>query len=427
VPRALIITVGGSDAPVVEAVRKHKPDYIYFVCSGGEPNIASSPTIDGEGKVVLVRKEIKCPKCKNIIVSEERRENILKQSGYRRDYKKIEIYDPDNFNEVYQKISDTIDKAKQNGYEIIADFTAGTKTMSSVLAMLSILDFDIKPSLTIGRRRDIIKTEGLSISQIINVNPARVKFFLERVSDLISRYLYYPASLFLERLLEIGLEDTLRKKINKLWRLCKAFYSWEKFEYQEAFEVLKDYSQEYPEHFNYLLKLLKKDRNTGYEPVFDLISNAQRQAYNGFYDNAVARLYRALELFAQIRLKKEYQIDTSHLENSLDKLKDKEKWEAKKNEDGEIKIGLKDAYELLLELEDRIGQIYKEKKNKFIENIKLRNNSKLAHGDYPVNEETWRSFFDFCREFIETNLKTIKIKFEHIDLPKNFKRNLDTV
>jgi len=420
--KILIITVGGSDEPIVNAIKdlKDEIDYIYFICSGGKSKTASSPTIDGEGKVVEVKKEIKCPHCNEIIQHQELRENIIKQSEYKGEYKKIEIENPDDFREVYAKTLLAINEAKKQGKEIICDFTGGTKTMSSVLAILSVLDFDTKPFLTIGARRDIIKITGISHTTALDVDSARIDFVLKIVDEFISKYLYFPASLILKKLLHFGFKQEIIKDIETKLALCEIFYMWDSFNYEETFENLRNYARDYQEYIDYLLKLLNKAKNSGYEKVFDLISNAERQALNGFYDNAVARLYRALELFAQTRLKKEYDIDTSSLQNSLDKIKNKEKWLAKRNEKGEIKIGLKDAYELLEELEDPVGKIYKNEKEKFINILNLRNYSKLAHGDIPVDEKNWNKFFGYCKGFIERCCNEIKVSVKYISLPKNF-------
>ena len=71
-------------------------------------------------------------------------------------------------------------------------------------------------------------------------------------------------------------------------------------------------------------------------------------------------------------------------------------WE--KDEKGEIKIGLKEAYELHEELEDPIGRTYKEEKSKFINILNLRNFSKLAHGNILFNEDEWNEFFVFVKD-----------------------------
>ncbi len=392
----LILTVGGSDAPLVEAIKHYQPDFIFFICSGGTGPQASRKMVDDEG------------------------ENIISKSGYKSEYKIIEVSDPDSFEEVFQKTKEIIEDAKKlNPREIIADFTGGTKTMSAVLAMLSVLDFDCKPSLTTGPRRDLNRVKGTTYPRICDVQSAQVENVMKTVDELISRYLYFPAEMVLRDLVRrLPLRDELIRKVQRKLDLCECFSLWDRFEYEKAFEILRDYARDYQKQFEYLLKILNKAKNSGYEPVFDLISNAERQAYNGFYDNAVARIYRAVELFAQTRLKKQHNIDTSHLEKFLDSLKNKDKWEKKKDENGVIKIGLTNSYEVLLELEDPVGKIFEKKKSDFLNSLGIRNFSKLAHGDKPIDEHDYSTIYNFFKGFIEECCNAIYVKVEYIDLPK---------
>jgi len=425
-PKAMIITVGGSDKPVVNAIKGYKEqiDIIYFICSGGKGNVSSRNIVEGEGKVIKAKR---CPKCKEIIEGEDR-ENILKQSEYSGKYEIVEISDPDDIEEVHQKISTAISELENKGYkEIIADFTGGTKTMSAVLSMLAVSDFSLKLSLVKGQRRNLERINGESFPEILNVDFLRVEDKMKYIDLLISHYFYYPARIMIENLLKEDFAENLKKKIRYKLSLCKAFNYWDMFEYEKAFDTLKDFAEDErcEQHFKYLLKILGKDKNTGYEKVFDLISNARRQASNGYYDNAVVRLYRALELFAQIRLKSKYNVDSSALEKSLDKLKIKEenknKWRERKNEKNEIKLGVKDDYELLSQLQDEFGKIYSERKNEFNNHLQKRNSSKLAHGDKPITKELWNDFFKFCKQFIISCLEKINLKSDFdLDFPTEF-------
>lgn len=418
-PKALIITVGGSDEPVVISIKKHNPDFIYFICTAGKKETASTFCIDGEGNVCERVKEIKCKKCNEIIRKGEKYPSIIKQSDYRGEYNKIEIEDADDFYDIYEKTKEVIREAKEKGFEIIADFTAGTKTMSSVLAMLSALDFEIKPYLVKGKREDLVKTtEGsVPVNLESHFKRSRVDFLLKIYENLVKDFYYNSAITILDNILDMGLEPELEREIRKKREITMAFYLWDIFQYENAFNLLKNYNSMYKNEFEFLLRVKGNGKVNGYEPFFDLVCNAKRQANMGFYDNAVARLYRALELLAQIRLNKEYEIETNALEKSLDKVKNKEKWESKKKEKGEIKIGLQDDYELLEELGDPFGKVYQENKNAFIDKIKIRNNSKLAHGNDPVKEEDWKNFLKFFEEFTEKCLNSIRIKFEYIEFP----------
>lgn len=424
--KVLIITVGGSDEPVVEAIKGYKPDFIYFICSGGKPEVASHITVDGkdENKKTIInekpcirKKQIKCPDCGVTIQKEERFPSIIEQAEYEGDYEKIILNDPDDFSEVYDKTKICIDKAKEMG-NVIADFTGGTKTMSSVLSLLCAFNFNISPSLVKGKRENIIKISEGSIPVRENFNFARIDYILKIAGDFVSRFLYYPAKIIIEDVLtKIELNGELERKLIKKRNFCEGFYLWDIFEYEKAFNIIKD-EKSLPNYRDYLLKILGKTKSTGYEKVFDLICNAERQAENGFYENACARIYRTLELFAQIRLKKNYGIETGDLD--LNKVKNKDYWENKRDNEGKIKIGLVDDYKLLLELNDEFGKVYAEKESTLKNILQIRNNSKLAHGDTPITEKDWKKILQFVKEFIENCCNRLKIKIEYLQLPRNF-------
>jgi hypothetical protein len=50
--------------------------------------------------------------------------------------------------------------------------------------------------------------------------------------------------------------------------------------------------------------------------MIDLIANARRRAEEGFYDDAVGRLYRTMEMLAQFELLTKYDQDTSDIDLS---------------------------------------------------------------------------------------------------------------
>jgi len=93
--KALIVTVGGSDEPIVSFIKTHKDttDFIYFICSGGKGPQASSPTVDDRINGKLQKK---CRKCGAIIEeSMSGKESIIKQGGYKDKYEKVELNNPD--------------------------------------------------------------------------------------------------------------------------------------------------------------------------------------------------------------------------------------------------------------------------------------------------------------------------------------------
>ena len=90
-----------------------------------------------------------------------------------------------------------------------------------------------------------------------------------------------------------------------------------------------------------------------------ILNNARRREDENKFDDAVARLYRSLELIAQIRLSKEYGIDSSNVDidvlrqNNVD-----EDYLSEIHISDEIKFGLTADYELLAQLNDDLGDFY---------------------------------------------------------------------
>jgi CRISPR-associated protein (TIGR02710 family) len=122
----------------------------------------------------------------------------------------------------------------------------------------------------------------------------------------------------------------------------------------------------------------------------DLVANAKRRRLEGRYDDAVARLYRAIEAAAQLALSERQAIPSTDgvpIASVPEPLR--ELWSAKA-ENGKLRLGLQDAYELLDALGDRVGAAFKELRLHEMNRSPLaaRNQSILAHGFQPVSSAT---------------------------------------
>jgi CRISPR-associated protein (TIGR02710 family) len=149
------------------------------------------------------------------------------------------------------------------------------------------------------------------------------------------------------------------------------------------------------------------DERRGWELVEDLLANAERCAHRGRYDDAVARLYRATELLAQIRLRRVYDIQTGDV--WLDspaiaecpaalELLEKARAQAVPLSEGsrgadtrdrQVKIGLWQAYSLLGALGDPLGEHFLADSRHLKGFLEMRHRSILAHGLDPVTRGQW--------------------------------------
>ena len=141
-----------------------------------------------------------------------------------------------------------------------------------------------------------------------------------------------------------------------------------------------------------------------HELLEDLMANAERRKEEGRHVDAVARLYRAVELAAQLRLWEKYKIDTAKV--PLEKLSESLRRRLVPSaEDGKVKIALQDAYELLNSKEDELGKIFTSELKWNTGNKKspltARNQSIAGHGFSPVSPKITESLWKGLLRLVE--------------------------
>jgi CRISPR-associated protein (TIGR02710 family) len=289
---------------------------------------------------------------------------------------------------------------KGDGHEVFVDFTGGTKAMAAGL-VLSALHWNVA-NLTfhyVGGARDsggkVDSGREIPRSQFAPWRVIRL-VEIEAYTRLFNAGDFSAAARLAERWKHSGgsIKDHEKEELAALEHLAEAFACWERFDYKNAADRLakvtkawndlnkvlggavKGEEQRIRQLADKAQKLKRGDQRQ--ELLLELIANAQRRVNEGRYEDAVARLYRATEALAQIRLSSEHEIDTSKV--SLSKLP--ERFRQKKLQQGseaeEIKLGLKDAYDLLRELGDELAEKFD--KLKMTDLLQKRNLSILAHG-----------------------------------------------
>lgn len=124
--------------------------------------------------------------------------------------------------------------------------------------------------------------------------------------------------------------------------------------------------------------------------VLDLLANAKRRKEEGRVDDAVARLYRAIEAVAQVALKERHGIESTE-KVPLDRVPEslRPEW-ASRAKEGIVALGLQDAYVLLASLNDPLGEKFKKAElNGTKSPLAARNRSILAHGFERVSEKVF--------------------------------------
>lgn len=416
--KLLVATVGGTPDPILITCRALKPDKVIFISSK-----TSRPVVDTIVKTLKAEWPAFGP------------------ANYEDHH---ELPDPQDFGlcvRTIRRLTPTVMQWAQRGsdYEVYVDITGGTKSASAALGLVA-HRWPCRFVYVGGEKRD---KDGLG-----NVLPGEGRpFFFANPWDelgyqvhddavlLFNGHNYAAANELLMRSLTHGrIGSSTRRETLTLARLAEAYSAWDRFQHSRAAKLLR----EVLEHVNDLrqlfgqaegdelertlrehMKLLQSlQANEATRELFlDLLSNAQRRSSEGRYDDAVARLYRAIEALAQYRLQSRYGIKTNNVERHHvpDELA-AEWWTA---DDAEpLKIGLRQAYQLLAALGDDLGVRFQAI---FLDDpdndgaLGARNASILAHGFQPVAEAVFQRLWKATLELAEVDEKSL-LKFPQLRL-----------
>ncbi|MFN4871319.1 MAG: TIGR02710 family CRISPR-associated CARF protein [Pseudanabaena sp.] len=420
--KILFITVGGSHQPIATSIKSQNPDRVVFICSDGAKG--SKSQVIGEGKPCEVRKGTE------VI---ESLPNIPTQLGLgdRFDAERdlVLIQEPDNLTECYSKINQKIREVKQESprAEIAADYTGGTKTMSVALATAA-LDSEINLFITTSTtRQNLIKVEsGERTRKATTTGVVVTKTVDKALPVYLQNYNYTAAIADLQNLLQsTELSSDQTRQIDELLDQCEGFDAWDRFDHRVALSRLQPYMRQTNiQPYGLFLKkviasrgLLDKELDTsdgmtghGYEVVEDLLLNADRRASQKRYDDAVGRLYRAIELLEQIRLFKQYGILTGDVDISKLPAQLQTEYEARKasNTKKKLQLALFQSYDLLSKFtEDPLGQLFLVYKDRILNSLETRNNSLFAHGFQPISENSYIAFNQVIGGFIREGIAVV--------------------
>jgi CRISPR-associated protein (TIGR02710 family) len=409
----LFVTVGGSPQPIVTAIETLKPDRVIFICSTGDQG--SKSQVVGTGTPCEIRKGSEVV---------DRLPNIPTQTNLGSKFQPttdlVVLDNLDNLEDCYQKIVAKIQEIRRNFPTSIikADYTGGTKTMTASLAIAAI-HYRVELYLTTGNRVDLIRVEQGEMTDQVQIAPVLVQQAIDHYLPVFLQQYNYPGAITqLNELPSIGaIASGQKRAIQVLKDICQGFEAWDRFDHNTAKSLLKNYRQ-YPaieSRFVFLQKVIdsrkeidengairESDERHGYEIVQDLMLNAERRATQDRYDDAVGRLYRALELLAQVRLWQKYRIRTSNLD--ISKLPVGIRNEYSNSDD----LGLFNSYKLLAKLQSEpIGQLYQQHRDNIKKVLNKRNNSLFAHGFRPITEIDYTEIQKPIGKFINMSIAAV--------------------
>ena len=389
----LIATVGSSPEPIVKSILHWRPDRILFV-----------PSFDTASVITGIR-------------------DLLDKKEYRPDegrYDIVELSDPQDFLNCVLEMRSGLESrvvewhGRGDGYRCVVDFTGGTKCMTAALALVARPWMDSHFSYVGGEKRDQ-NNIGIVISgseQVVHsINPWN-ELGYQVVEDAVAafdRHAFGEGAQMLRDAMQRILDDDASRKseLSTLAIFMNAYDLWSRSEYGEAFNefgkcekrlndlteslnhIQKPRIKDYIDIAKLRLKTLKERSDYPTRALLDdLISDAARRRQEGRYVDVVARLYRAVEAIAQLRLWDEYKILTGKVaiqdlpEAMYERLE-------KQSKDGMVKLALQDSYEFLIQKQDILGKQFESLGwNSEKSPLSKRNAPISGHGFMPVSLET---------------------------------------
>jgi CRISPR-associated protein (TIGR02710 family) len=392
----LVCTVGGSAEPVVAALKHWQPSRVLFVPS-------KETRKDVEEKIIPLAA----------------REGFTLGAGA---YEYLAVSDAQDLTGCVRTMRELVSEVggwlgRGPAFDVVIDYTGGTKTMSAALAFVAHA-WGCRFSYVGGRERTK-NGVGVVVSgteQIVHTeNPWDALGFqaVEEATVLFDQGDLASASLLLDRAIR-DVQDPLRKRELLAFKvLADAYDAWDRFDHGGAQSKLRDLQKSENDlaavlgreatnllraltgqHQTYLSELLAQPGPTPAR-VKDLLANAQRRRSEKRYDDAVARLYRAIEAIAQVQLGVAHGLpDTKHV--PLEKLPEplRQQWAGRVRDDT-VFLGLRDDYALLLALGDQLGKDFHDMDLDDDQRSPLvsRNLSILAHGFDRVGEAVFQKLW----------------------------------
>jgi CRISPR-associated protein (TIGR02710 family) len=386
--KAMIISVGGTPEPIVASLLEHKPDFVCF--------LVSQQSVDILGEV----------------------KNITRGKDLRFEDYKVICDDADDLLHCYERAVECAMKIAErpSAYTVVVDYTGGTKTMTAALALATV-GHGYKFSYVGGKQRT---KNGLGVvvtgTEVVGqrISPWQI-FAVEekrRISLFVSSFQYEAAISTMSLTIE-----NLPEKKQEVWKAIaetlKGYLAWDNFSHGEALKNLQgglkrlelcarfgmDKSiSEYLEMVRgNFADLNEMNGETGFFKklhsllVWDLVSNAKRRYLQNKYDDAVARLYRALEMVGQI----DFQVATGCSTSDADPAKLPEAIREeyvrkyKSLSKGKLEIPLFGVFRALKEMNRPVGHLYFENEEVLKKMLSARNDSILAHGVIPTKKKSY--------------------------------------
>jgi CRISPR-associated protein (TIGR02710 family) len=307
-------------------------------------------------------------------------------------YEVILLDNPDDIEIIYTSLSPRFRDIRKEFSLLTVDYTSGTKAMTSALVLLG-TRFEVDNLTYVhGLRKGGIVLPGTEKVKIVTPNFVTAERRIEVAISFFDKCQYDAALAVMEDIRSITSDPRILERIEPLENASKAYSLWDMFYHEKAFAELKQVKLADLEANKRFLGSMLHSAEKEPSLIADLINNAKRRGGVGFkFDDAVARLYRLMELIAQYRLKQYGITDTGRVD--LNKIREelRKKWGAFSN--AYLELGLHKSYELLESNGDKLGAMFV-KDDKLRDLLHKRNYSILAHGLEPVSKAVYEQLLE---------------------------------
>ena len=323
---------------------------------------------------------------------------------------------------------DRIKKASVSSEEIMVDYTGGTKVMTAAL---------ILATASCNYRFNYVGGDSRNKNGVGTVIDGHEKMFAEmspwsifaeeerrQVITLFNRRRFAAVLEIIEcctRELPLQIEHYFRF----VRPMAEGFLFWEQFNHPAAFkrldkgilalkeylkanpdpdlEVFSDKVQECKDFLHRIITDTQGMKRVHFVLVKDLLNNARRRIMDKRFDDATARIYRALELYGQVFFEEVAGCSNSKVKPDLIPEKLRQEFVRKYLDPGNrlLKLPLTATFQYISAEGHDAGMRYFDRQKELKNITSNRNQSILAHGITPVTEHAMNSIFQTVSDFVQ--------------------------
>lgn len=380
----LIVTVGQTRAPIEIAITELLPDGVVFVASQQSHTVAAE---------------------------------LISQLPEGISHHTLLLRDPEDLQESYEKGREALEQALAwEAQAITADLTGGTKPMVAG-ATLALSGRGVTFSYVGGEKRDDYGRVQSGHERLRLLEDPATRLHLREWEGFVRAWnggRFPEAESHLQQIRSRPLRRSEASFYERLQGVTLALDAWDAFYHERSLELLRAnldealaiaeawrhggkvrVLQQLLEHRERLTRLVETGASPSRLLLADLLANAEHRAEMGRFDDAVARLYRAVELAAEVDIASRHQIILRE-HSTLGKLSPELREQARRMR------GLKETLELAFAVDlyfGKRGTLAQQLSGDYNTTLKplleVRHESVLAHGTKPVSASAYSALRDY--------------------------------